>query len=131
MGHLATTIAACSEFESLSPAAIGFFYEDEARRVELRAIMHLLQARECARETAAIDRRLKECVDLFVAGTEAIERSPAVPSQELMLGRRLAASTALQFSNLMLQACKSAYPHVAETDSLDDDMARHVHAGAA
>lgn len=63
-GHLQATIAACAELTSHSPAAMGFFYEDEVRRLELRAIMHLLQARECARETASFDRRLEECVDL-------------------------------------------------------------------
>ncbi len=128
-GHLEATIAACSELTSHSPAALGYFYEDEVRRVELRAIMHLLQARECARETAHFDRRLQECVDLFIAGTEALERSPAIRSEELMLGRRLAVTTAQQFASLMLQAWKSAYPHVAEAEIADEDFA--IPAGAA
>lgn len=121
-GHLQATIDACAALTSHSPAALGYFYEDEVRRVELRAITHLLQARECARETASFDRRLQECVDLFIAGTEALERSPAITSQELMLGRRLAVTTAQQFASLMLQAWKSAYPNVAETDRGDDEF---------
>ena len=130
-GHLESTISACSELASHSPAAMGYFYEDEVRRVELRAIMHLLQARACAHETAAYDLRLKECADLFIAGTEALERSPAVSSDELMLGRRLAVSTALQFASLMLQAWKSAYPHVAEADTVGTDPEFASQAGAA
>jgi hypothetical protein len=128
-GHLEATIAACLELASHSPASLGYFYEDEVRRLELRAIMHLLQARECARETASYDRRLQECVELFIAGTEALERAPAVTSEELMLGRRLAVTTAQQFASLMLQAWKSAYPHVAEAEIADEDFA--IPAGAA
>ena len=128
-GHLQATISACSELSSHSPAAMGYFYEDEVRRVELRAIMHLLQARECARETASYDRRLQECVELFIAGTDALERSPAITSQEMMLGRRLAVTTALQFASLMLQAWKSAYPDAAESGSAEEEFV--AQAGAA
>lgn len=120
-GHLKSTIDACRALTSQSPAAIGYFYEDEVRRVELRAITHLLQARECARESAALDYRLQECVQLFIAGTEALERSPAIASDEPMLGRRLAVTAAQQFSDLMLQVCKTAYPFIAEADAVGED----------
>jgi hypothetical protein len=130
-GHLESTIAACSELTAHSPAAMGYFYEEEVRRVELKAIMHLLQARDCARETAMYDRRLEECVQLFITGTEALERSLPTPSQEMMLGRRLPVSTALQFASLMLRACDGAYPHLAEEDSFEEGLPAADRADAA
>lgn len=129
--HLECTIAACTELVSQAPYHMNHVGEDDARRVELTAITHLLQARDCARETASRDWRLAECVQLFIAGTQALEQSAAIQSHEPLLGRRLAVSTAVQFATLMLKAFDGAYrAPQANGPAIDDEEAEAQRAAA-
>lgn len=108
--HLHCMLAACNELARCLPHSHSEDMKGLAVRAELTAITHLLQARACAREIAHSNPQLGECAELFVAGTQALEYSIAVPSREVMLGRRLAVSTATQFATLMLRAYLGAYP---------------------
>ncbi len=130
--HLECTIAACAELTAHAPNHTSYGGEDDVRRVELTAITHLLQARDCARETAATDWRLAECVQLFIVGTQALEQSAAIQSHELLLGRRLAVSTAVQFATLMLKAFEGAYrAALADSPAVEDELEPEARRDAA
>lgn len=104
--HLDRMLAACADLAQFQPQDQSDETAGHALRVELTAITHLLQARACAREIDSDDDGLCECITLFLAGTQALEHSPASAfPDELMLGRRLAIVTAMQFGRLMLEAC--------------------------
>lgn len=107
--HLKTVLEACATFAQCNPCDLSDAGIGSTRRAELTAITHLMQARECAHQAAFEDRRLIPSVTHFLAGTAALEQPASVSPYGLMLGRRLAATAAVQFAALLLGACDSLY----------------------
>lgn len=112
--HLQSAIASCVEFAARTSEWDEAPDADQLRRVELKAILHLVQARDCARETSRLDPRLTECVDLFLQGTDPLEQAAAMRCNELLLGGRMTVATAIQLAELMLQACSGVVTTRAE-----------------
>lgn len=107
--HLQCATTACAEFAEQHARSRDPEQADQLRRIELKAILHFVQARQCARETSALDGRLADCVELFLKGTDPLEQAAAIRCDALLLGGRITVVTALQLAQLMLEACRGIY----------------------
>lgn len=115
--HLNSTLTACGDLERCLPLDGSEESIGMALRTELAAITHLLQSRSCAGEVMRTDTRLAEFAELFLAGTQVLEYSSAMPANEYMLGRRLPISSAVQFTTLMLEAIAGVFAPQAQPDA--------------